>query len=232
MIINIDRVTSFFIKIGYNNAIRKLGVKNRFRRCFMKSAEEALKILIEGNRQYSSEHSIYYDELDRVRRQTYLAQEPIAVIIGCSDSRVPVEIIFNCKPGDLFVVRIAGNVLNVDIIGSVEYAIKYLGVNLVLVLGHSNCGVFNAALSNDKFSFELKGLIDKVRSAVYRASAHGDDIREKAIKGNVIETARDVEEICHRFTADYPERKIGVAGAYYDLGSGKVEIIRPLEQND
>jgi len=192
-------------------------------------AEEALKILLEGNQQYSTEHSIYYEELDRVRRQTYVTQEPIAVIIGCSDARVPVEIIFNCKPGDLFVVRIAGNVLNVDIVGSVEYAIKYLGVNLVLVLGHSNCGVFNAAMSGDKFSFELKGLIDKVRAAVYRANQYKEDIREHAIKGNVIETAHDVEEICRRFTGDDPGRKIGVAGAYYDLGTGKVEIIRPIE---
>ncbi|OHD54026.1 MAG: hypothetical protein A2Y33_09915 [Spirochaetes bacterium GWF1_51_8] len=195
-------------------------------------AEEALNLLLEGNKQYSSEHSIYYEELDRVRRQTYLAQEPIAIIIGCSDARVPVEIIFNCKPGDLFVVRIAGNVLNADIVGSVEYAIKYLGVNLVFVLGHSNCGVFNAALSGDKLSFELKGLINKVRSAVYHAKRYGgedvEDIKEKAIKANVTDISEDIEEICHRFIADDAGRKIGVAGGYYHLENGKVEIIKQI----
>lgn len=192
----------------------------------MITAAEALKRLMEGNKQFATSKSIKYEKLDEIRKHTVAGQKPFATIIGCSDSRVPLEIIFNQHIGDLFVIRIAGNVLSTNVIGSVEYSIKYLGINLVMVLGHSNCGLITAALSGEKFSFELKSLIDKVQHSAFNAKSDNGNKLDNASIDNVVRVVDDLEDICERFIANEDERKINVVGGFYNLETGIVDIVK------
>ncbi len=193
-------------------------------------AEEAMKRLVEGNKRYVESPEICFKNLHEARDKTKECQKPFAVVMGCSDSRVPLEIVFNQNIGDLFVIRVAGNVLNTDVIGSIEYAIKYLDVNLVMVMGHSECGVFKAAMSDEDFPYELKGVINKVREAVQSASRCEGNHLENSIKRNVRDIGRYLEEVCQRFVTPETGRKIEVVGGYYKIDTGEVEIIRDIHE--
>ena len=155
------------------------------------------------------------------------AQYPIAAILSCADSRVAPELIFDQEPGDLFVVRVAGNYLSSDSLASLEYAVGVLKVPLIMVLGHTECGAIKATLSEIKQAQPLPGriwdIVDAVRPGVIRAAeAGGSDVLINAIDANVdynvtrVATAQPViSEVVHHGTAK-------VVGAVYDLATGKV----------
>src|SRR5450432_4889311 len=109
-------------------------------------AREALALLQEGNRRFVSDISNRDANASGVRRRLAASQEPFAAILGCSDSRVPVEIVFDQGLGDLFVIRVAGNIVAPSLIGSVEFAAEQFGTRLVVVLGHSRCGAIETTL--------------------------------------------------------------------------------------
>ncbi len=138
----------------------------------MITAQEALERLREGNRRFVSEIRSQGTLTGQTRRRELAAgQEPFAIILGCSDSRVPAEIIFDQGLGDLFVIRVAGNIVAPSQVGSVEFAAERFGTRLVVVLGHSNCGVILATLeelgrpSQDQ-SRNLRSIVDRVRPSV------------------------------------------------------------------
>ena len=138
----------------------------------MISAQEALARLREGNRRFVSEIRSHGTLTSQTRRRELAGgQEPFAIILGCSDSRVPAEIIFDQGLGDLFVIRVAGNIVAPSQVGSVEFAAERFGTRLVVVLGHSNCGVILATLeelgrpSQDQ-SRNLRSIVDRVRPSV------------------------------------------------------------------
>src|SRR6202790_319169 len=138
----------------------------------MISARDALELLREGNHRFVSEVSSRDTFESRARRLELTAgQEPFAAILGCSDSRVPVEIVFDQGLGDLFVIRVAGNIVAPSLIGSVEFAAEQFGTRLVVVLGHSDCGVIQATLKQlqrpkENQSRNLHSIVDLVRPSV------------------------------------------------------------------
>src|SRR5207253_2590876 len=151
-------------------------------------------------------------------------QSPVAVVVGCADSRVPPEIIFDQGVGDLFVVRVAGNVVSgagASVTGSIEYAVAELNVPLVLVLGHGQCGAVKAAIkrfgANDALPGSIGDLVDTIRPAVLHARGQPGDLLDNAIRANVrrgVERLRALEPIL----ADPVKKgKVKVVGATYDL---------------
>jgi carbonic anhydrase len=156
-------------------------------------------------------------------------QAPLAVIVGCADSRVAPELIFDQGMGDLFVVRVAGNVISgtgASLKGSIEYAVAELGVRLILVLGHSQCGAVKAAIkhidANDALPGSISGLVDIIKPAVAAVKGKHGNLLDNAIKANV---ERGVDRLKHLepILADSVKKgTLKVVGAVYDLHSGKV----------
>lgn len=157
-------------------------------------------------------------------------QHPFAVVIGCSDSRVPPEIIFDQGLGDIFDVRTAGNVLSPIILGSVEYAVEHLHVSLILVLGHEHCGAVEAAVHHEKPHNHVNSIIKALAPAVRQTRHQHGDWVENAVKENVV-------FVMHQITKDKALQKhiqsgqVKVIGGYYHLASGQVEFLTGTNVN-
>ena len=201
----------------------------------MKTAQQALEALIEGNHRFVE--SLQNQSLEEAAPRNYRllsSQQPFAIIIGCSDSRVPAEIVFDQGLGALFVIRVAGNVVARSQIGSVEFAAEQFGTRLVVVLGHSSCGAVEATLdqllcAGEDRSANLKAIVDRVKPSVepLLATELRDD-REKlvaqAVRANVriaADQLRHGSEILENLVA---EGKLLVVGAEYSLETGRVEF--------
>lgn len=185
--------------------------------------EQALALLKEGNAAFVQGKMTHPGQDTPRRSEVSAAQQPFAVIVSCSDSRVPPEIIFDRGLGDLFVVRDAGNVVWDVEIGSIEYAVEHLGVRLVVVLGHKRCGAVGAAVRNSGDESEHIGSILKmIAPAVDKVKGAPGDQIENAVRAN-IELVRDrlrgEEPVLARMVK---EHKLKIVGAYYDLDSGAV----------
>lgn len=191
-------------------------------------AEEALQRLLAGNRRYVDAQATHPDEGAGRRASIAAAQHPYAIILGCADSRVPPEIVFDEGLGDLFVIRVAGHVVDAATAGSVEYAAVELGVQLVLVLGHEGCGAVAAALAAHGTA-ELPGHIKSLASAMGPAIAHArtlpGDALVNAVQSNVshaVGKLRVSKPVLEPLVASHDLR---VAGAIYDLRTGLVRML-------
>ena len=173
----------------------------------------ALQMLKDGNERYLkgnlTEKTDYKEERDALDNE----QDPFAVILTCSDSRVAPEIFFDLKLGDIFVIRNAGNVVDTEALGSIEYAVEHLKTKLVVVCGHRHCGAVTAAYSGGEFPKNIKRIVELIRPAVEK----GGDL-DKVIHNNV-------EVMVEKIKTDEIIRHLGVkvVGAYYDIHSGVVE---------
>lgn len=183
------------------------------------SAEQALRRLEEGNRAYLAAEPGRGDTSPERRLQTFRhGQEPYAVVVTCSDSRVIPESVFSAGIGDLFVIRVAGNVIDDHQLGSIEYAAGHLGCKLILVLGHTQCGAVDAAINSDPEGY-IKFITDEIKLAI---GGETDDYRACCLNVRrsirLIEESLDIQQI---------EREEGlrVMGAVYDLESGQVEFL-------
>jgi carbonic anhydrase len=198
-------------------------------------AREALQRLREGNARFVADEPIA-SALGRNSRRSEVAasQKPFAIILGCSDSRVPAEIVFDQGLGDLFVIRVAGNIVAPSQIGSVEFAAERFGTRLVVVLGHSRCGAILATLEElrrptENQSRNLKSIVDRVRPSVEALLATGlrDDeerLVESAVRANVRVSAghlRHGSEVLEQLIAT---NGLLVVGAEYSLETGEVEF--------
>jgi carbonic anhydrase len=159
-------------------------------------------------------------------------QAPFATILSCSDSRAPVELIFDQGVGDLFVVRVAGNVAGTDEIASMEYAGEHLHTPLLVVLGHSKCGAVTAVVENAKLHGSLPSLAAKIKPAVFKTRAanrdlSGDALLAAAIRANVQQAMADLFARSRIIKNLIKDGKLKVMGAIYDLESGKVEWLEP-----
>jgi carbonic anhydrase len=188
-------------------------------------SKNPLERLKQGNERYAASATVCHEDWTAKRTALVQNQVPFAVIITCSDSRVPPEIIFDQTLGALFVVRVAGNVVDDFAIGSIEYGVNVLGANLVLVLGHSNCGAVDAALKGLKFDNHIQSVLTAIEPAVNATKGVSGNLLEKATKINV----RNVEE---RLKTSKPvlaslieKGTLQIVGGYYDLESGKVEFL-------
>ncbi len=190
---------------------------------------EALKRIMDGNARYAA-NTTRNKDLSAGRAARAAAQFPIAAILSCANSRLAPELAFDQGPGELFVVRLAGNFVNDDGLASIEYGVKYLGVPLIVVLGHSNCGAVSAAIKFVKEGAALPGhlpaLVNSIKPAVDAAMARKPaDLLADA-------TAENVRLNVKRLTAAAPivdgmvkDGKVKVVGGVYDIATGKVALL-------
>ncbi len=192
--------------------------------------EEALELLQSGNSRFYSGQPQTGGVAANARRAQIMSQTPFAVILGCSDSRVPVEIIFDQGPGDIFSIRVAGNVAESATLGSIQYAVTHLKVHLVVILGHEGCGAVAAAMQEAEVraqeSLHVRFLLDKIEPAVRDLPSirdHKARMRE-AVIANVRLQKSEVErdEIVARAVQS---GQIRVVSAFYEIGSGAVDFL-------
>lgn len=193
------------------------------------SPAEALKRLVEGNVRYAANQPMNKD-FSAGRAARAQSQYPFAAIVSCADSRVAPELVFDQGPGELFIVRVAGNFVNDDGLASLEYGVKFLGIPLIVVLGHTNCGAVDAAIKvmqeNASLPGHLPELVNAIKPAVETAQKAGsDNLLDRAINENVrhnVSLLGKAEPIVSRFVS---EGKVQVAGGVYDLATGKVALL-------
>lgn len=191
---------------------------------------EALDRLMQGNARYAANTALNKD-YSAGRAARVAAQYPIAAIVGCADSRVAPELAFDQGPGDLFVVRVAGNFVNDDILASLEYGVEFLGVPLIMVLGHTQCGAVSAAVmvlrEGTRLPGHLPDLVRAIRPAVQiaQASKPGADLVAQATLENVrLNTNRLA--VSKPLIGQYVQSgKVRVVGGLYDLATGKIALV-------
>lgn len=195
--------------------------------------QKALQFLREGNARFVNNLKINRNLLEQVN-DTKDGQFPFAVILSCIDSRTSAELIFDQGLGDIFSVRIAGNVLNDDILGSMEFACKVAESKLVVVLGHSKCGAIKGACAGVKMG-KLTGLLDKiqisvdeVREEMPNVEENDPEFVENVAHHNVLHTMDMILERSDILREMYENEEIGLVGAYYDVETGEVEFMKEV----
>jgi len=192
----------------------------------MISPTEAISKLKEGNGRYTSGNLQHPGQTAERRTELANTQHPFATIISCSDSRVPPEIVFDQGLGDLFIVRVAGNVINDEGLGSVEYSVDHLGTRLILVLGHQSCGAVKAAretiAAKGKAPGHIQSLVTAIKPAV---EATAKDDLETTIKANVKNVVQALRSSTPILKAEVDSGKIQVLGGYYSLDTGAVTFL-------
>ena len=187
---------------------------------------EAISKLKEGNGRYTSGNPQHPGQTTERRTELAKTQHPFAGIVSCSDSRVPPEIIFDQGLGDLFIVRVAGNVINDEGLGSIEYTVDHLGTRLILVLGHQSCGAVQAAretiAAKGKAPGHIESLVTAIKPAVEATAKDDLDATIKANVKNVVQALRSSTPI---LKAKVDSGEIQVVGGYYSLDTGAVTFL-------
>jgi len=187
--------------------------------------DEALAKLLEGNARYVEQQRLNPNQTDERRDSLIGGQSPYAIILGCSDSRVPPEIIFDQGLGDLFVIRVAGNVVDDIVLASIEYAAEHLHTPLLMVLGHTNCGAVGAALQDDELDGHLPSIAQAIEEAVESSRDEEGDTLDMTIRAHARITAGHLRGSEPILKGLVDEGKLKVVAAYYDLDTGVVEIL-------
>ncbi len=197
----------------------------------MIDAEEALQRLKQGNERFQSGEGYHIETDALLRPDLQKDQTPFAIVLGCSDSRVPAEIVFGQGVGDLFVIRVAGNVVAPSQIASIEFAAEKFGTRLVVVLGHSHCGAVAATLEQLETPLEsrsphLRAIVDRIRPAVENLlnSDNAGNLMERAVHSNIEASVKNLRlgsEILKNLIA---ENALLIVGAEYCLESGLVDF--------
>lgn len=224
VLVSVTIVTLLFAPAHGAPPVQKKGV----------AAEDALKELMDGNSRFAKGETTSPRRTPADFRAVSEHQTPIAVVVACADSRVSPELIFDAGVGDVFVIRVAGNIVDgagVTMKGSIEYAIAELNVPLVVVLGHTNCGAVKAAVQhidqNDSLPGSINALIELIKPAVSKSRARPGDLVENATRENVnagVEKLKDLEPI---LAPRVQAGKVKIVGGVYDLHSGTVKWIQP-----
>ena len=209
----------------------------------MLTANEALERLKNGNHRCVHEPDRCGRPIDSAHRDALVdGQAPFAIVLGCSDSRVPAEIVFDSGLGDLFVIRVAGNVVTPSQLGSAEFAAQAFGTRLVVVLGHSNCGAVQATLQSlaDPTCVQLPNLhaiVDQIRPAVQplalKAAEHdADELLQEAVRANVRTSAEQLRHGSSTLERLIRDEGLLVVGAEYSLETGVVEFFDGMPDTD
>lgn len=190
------------------------------------SPEQALARLRAGNARFVK-HKEKHPDLSFARRRSLSrdGQHPYAVILGCSDSRVPPELVFDEGLGDLFVIRDAGNVVDDEVLGSIEYAVEHLGVRLVVVLGHEKCGAVSAAVAGGDAPGHIKAVVKAIQPAVEETAGMAGDKVHNCVLANARRVARLIRESEPILKPAVDHHQIQVVAAGYDLETFKVEFL-------
>ena len=193
------------------------------------TVDSVLFILKEGNRDYTSDNLVIRNTSERIRKAS-LVQYPAAVILSCLDSRVPVEDVFHCGIGDLFVARVAGNISNEDILGSLEYGCKVSGAKLIVVLGHEHCGAVKSAIDNVKLG-NITALLAKIRPVVMqidrkkkKKSSKNPEFVEAVCRQNILNTIKTIRMKSPILKEMEDKGEIKIVGAEYHMETGRVDF--------
>jgi carbonic anhydrase len=187
---------------------------------------EAISKLKEGNGRYTSANLQHPGQTAERRAQLAKTQHPFAIVLSCSDSRVPPEIVFDQGLGDLFIVRVAGNIIDDHALGSIEYGVDHLGSRLILVLGHQNCGAVKAARETIAAKGNAPGHIESLVTAIKPAvEATAKEDLDATIKANVKHVVQALRSSTPILKAEVDSGKIQVIGGYYSLDTGAVTLL-------
>ncbi len=193
----------------------------------MLPAGEALQRLKDGNARYVRGESIHPCTEASARESLVDGQKPFAAILGCADSRAVPELAFDTSIGELFVVRVAGNVANPENNGSLEYAVAHLGVQLIVVLGHQNCGAVTAALQGYDGPGQIQSIVEAISPAVDEAKDLDGDPLDNAIRSNARRVAGLLEQQDPILSQAVESGQLSVVPACYRLDTGEVEFLSP-----
>lgn len=192
--------------------------------------ELALSTLMQGNQRFVQNFKANRD-LRRQVEETCNGQFPSAVVLSCMDSRTSAELVFDQGLGDIFSIRIAGNIASTEVLGSIEYAVAIAGVKLVLVLGHTRCGAVSGACAQVRLG-HLTGMLQRLRPAMDRTPCDPGDAgyADRVAAANVLVTIEEVIGRSEVVRARMQGGELGLAGAMYDVASGRVEVLRACKQ--
>lgn len=191
--------------------------------------DQGYKILVEGNKRFINNLKSSHDHLEMIN-ETREGQYPFAVVLSCMDSRTSVELIFDQGLGDLFSIRIAGNIVNEDILASIEYAVKYVGSKVLLVLGHTECGAINSA-KQGVTDGHITNLLKRIQPSISKALLKDDQenlFNDTVAYANV---ENSLEEILTRSTIvkeKFASGEIGIVGGVYNIENGQVDFFKNL----
>jgi carbonic anhydrase len=192
---------------------------------------QAYEVLKDGNKRFVNNLKINRNLLQQMN-ETANGQHPFSVALSCMDSRTSVELIFDQGLGDIFSLRIAGNVVNDDILGSMEYACGVAGAKLIIVLGHTRCGAIKGACDNVQMG-NLTGLLEKIKPAIEKTESYGEDhdsaiYAEKVAYANVLHSMEEILERSSIIRQLFRDGKIGMVGGMYSVESGRVQFISKM----
>jgi carbonic anhydrase len=188
--------------------------------------DEALKKLMDGNSRYVLSNITHPNQSAERRIETAKGQKPFAIIVTCSDSRVPPEILFDQGIGDLFVIRVAGNIVGDHALGSIEYAAEHLGVNLVVVLGHERCGAVDATVKGGEAPGHIASLVKDIKPSVEKAKKEKGDLLENSIKYNTLSVAQKIKTSKPVLEELVKKGYLKVVSARYDLDDGQAVLYK------
>jgi carbonic anhydrase len=196
------------------------------------AADNAIKELMEGNARFAKGKATHPRRSPDDFRAVSEVQNPIAVVVACADSRVSPELVFDAGVGELFVIRVAGNVVEgagVTVKGSIEYAIAELNVPLVIVLGHTNCGAVKSAVKhieqNDALPGAINGLVELIKPAVKNAQGHAGDLYDRVTRANVQAGVTRLKTLPPILAPRVKAGSVKVVGGVYDLRTGMVKLL-------
>lgn len=192
---------------------------------------QGFDLLVEGNKRFVNNLHSDHDHLEMIN-ETREGQYPFAVILSCMDSRTSVELIFDQGLGDLFSIRVAGNVVNEDIVASIEYAVKYVGSKVLMVLGHTSCGAINSAKKGVEDG-HITSLLGRIQPAISKAMLLDEkDYRfsDKVAYTNVENSLEEILTKSDIVKSMFKNGEIGIVGGVYDVETGEVDFFKNLTQ--
>lgn len=191
------------------------------------SAKEAIQKLKDGNKRFVQNKAKHPDESIERKKEMLKGQHPFVVILSCSDSRVPPELIFDQGLGDIFEIRNAGNVLNEHVIGSIEYAVMHCGVKLVVIMGHQDCGAIAATLSGVSETKYIQALEDSIKPAIEDCKKQGLEINsDNVVKAHIAQDIRELLSQDVELVEYMKKHDVKIVPAYYHLDTGKVDFLK------
>ncbi len=192
---------------------------------------QGYELLVEGNKRFMNNLKTDHDHLELIN-QTREGQYPFAVILSCMDSRTSVELLFDQGLGDLFSIRVAGNIVNDDIIASIEYALKYVGTKVLMVLGHTECGAIKSAKQGVKDG-HITGLLQRIQPSLSKALLHMDKnylFSDAVAYANVENSLEEILTRSEIIQQMFKDGQIGIVGGVYNVEDGKVDFFKNLTE--
>ncbi len=187
--------------------------------------DAALKRLMDGNQRFMLQLGEHPDQSRARVKEVAQAQHPFATLLSCADSRVPPEILFDEGIGDLFDIRVAGNIVTPEVLGSLEYAVELLGTPLVMVLGHERCGAVTAAVQGQSLPGYIGSFVKAIKPAISKIEGELDDRVDQAVVANVQYQIQKLKQDSTILSQRLLDGKLKIVGGRYDLDTGEITLI-------